>query len=75
MEDNGFVLALPDGTEVELVENWAIDDKTNDSYPEVEIIDCEANNVVGRYRGTLPDTEDEDFDLDKLLDVVENALF
>ena len=62
MEDNAIALVLSDGSEVELVETWVIDDETNDSYPEVEIYECDTHKLIGCYRGTLPDTEEEDFD-------------
>lgn len=72
MDGNEFVLVLSDGTEVELVDAWDITD--DDSYSVVEIWDCETNHVIGSYRGTLPDTEDEDFDCDKLIEKVEQVL-
>lgn len=74
MEEDSIVLALSDGTEVELIETWVIDDETHDSYPEIDIVDCETEEVLGSYRGTLPDTEDEDFDCVVLIEKVEGVL-
>ena len=70
---NEYVIELSDGTEVELVEKWEITD--DDSYPIVEFIDCETNEVIGSYRGNLPDIDDEDFDMDKLIKKVEDNLY
>lgn len=73
MEEKSIVLELTNGQEVELSEVWDITD--NDSYSEVIITDCETNHVIGSYRGTLPDTEDEDFNTDDLIARVERELF
>ena len=67
-----MVLSLSDGKEVKLRETWAITD--DDSFPEVEIIDCETNHVLKVFRGELPDTDDPDFNQDELIDEVERIL-
>lgn len=70
---NEYVIELSDGTEVELAEKWEFTD--DDSYPIVEVIDCETNEVIGSYRGNLPDIDVEDFDMDKLIKKVEDNLY
>ena len=71
--EDAFVIDLGDGTEVKLVEKWEITDV--DSYPIVEVIDCETNEVIGSYFRTLPDIEDDDFDMDKLIKEVRDNLY
>lgn len=75
MEEESLVLALSDGSEVELVEAWTIDDESGDSYPEVEIYDCETNHLLGSYRGTLPDIDDDDFSSEDLIELVERIIW
>ena len=70
--DNAICLELSDGKEVELRDTWLIED--GDSYDVVEVIDTETNHVIGRYRGHLPDP-DEDYDIDKLIEKVEEAIY
>ena len=74
MEQKNCVLELPNGMEVELENTWVIDDETKDSYSVVDILDHETGEVIGSYNGELPDFEDEDFDIDKLVEDVQNAL-
>lgn len=72
MEKKNIVLELPNGDVVKLVDTWNID--TCDSYPEVEIYDNETGLLIGSYRGTLPDVDDEDFNIDALVAKVEESI-
>lgn len=67
-------LTLSDGLEVQLIETWFIDDEACDSYSVVDILDLGANEVIGSYIGTLPDPEDEDFDIEALREKIEKEL-
>lgn len=73
MEEKNIVLELPNGDVVKLVETWKID--TCDSYPEIEIFDYKTSQLVGACRGTLPDVDDEDFNIDALVAKVEESIF
>lgn len=71
-KDNGdLVIDLSDGRVVYLHEIWVIDE---DSYPMVEVHDFETDELLGEYNGTIPDTEDEDFNMEELADLVEFAI-
>lgn len=72
MEEDAIVLELSNGQEVEVCERWEITD--TDSYPIVEIIDCETNHVLKSFRGSLPDIDDPDFNSGKFLDEIEKIL-
>ena len=72
MENDAIVIELNDGREVELVERWEI--TNDDSYSIVEVIDCENNSRLCSYRGVLPDMDDEDFDVNELINKVEEEL-
>lgn len=65
-----IVIVLNDGREVELKEYWKCCDGINDCAAYVDVFDTNTNEVIASYRGTLPDTEDEDFDMDKWVDEV-----
>lgn len=66
-----LVIELSDGRSVNLHEIWVIDE---DSYPMVEVHDLETDELLGEYSGTIPDTEDEDFNMEELADLVEFAI-
>jgi len=72
METDAFVIELSDGREVELRQCWDISE--TDSYSSVEIWDCENNSLLKSYRGSLPNFDDEDFDMDKFIEEVEKEL-
>lgn len=65
-----IVIVLNDGREVELKEYWQCCDGVNDCMSYIDVFDTNTNEVIASYRGTLPDTEDEDFDMDKWVDEV-----
>lgn len=70
--NKSVVIELSNGQEVELNETWVVDDY--DSYPEVDIWDCETNRQISSFIGSLPDIEDEDFDMNKFVKFVEEAI-
>lgn len=72
--DNNFVIELSNGQEVELNAVQDFCNGTQDSASIVEVIDCETNSVLARIKGTLPDTEDEDFDMDSYIKFIENEI-
>lgn len=67
-------LTLSDGLEVQLIETRFIDDEACDSYSVVDILDLGDNEVIGSYIGTLPDPEDEDFDIEAQREKIEKEL-
>ena len=71
MDEKDLVIELSDGRSVNLHEIWVIDE---DSYPMVEVHDLETDELLGEYKGSIPDTEDEDFDMEELADLVEFAI-
>ena len=71
-EDNSICLELSNGSEVEVKNAWIIED--NDSYNAVEIWDTNTNEVIGMYKGSLPDIDDEDFDIDSFIEKIEEAI-
>lgn len=64
------VITLNDGTEVELNEVWNCCDGAKDCGSQVEVYDTETNDLLATYDGSLPDFEDEDFDMDAFIDEV-----
>ena len=74
MEEKNVVIEMPNGEKFGLVEVWNIDKGTNDSYSEVDIWDCETNHMIGSYRGTLPDMDDEDFNIDDLIAKIKSVI-
>ena len=72
MEEDAIVLELSNGQEVEVREVWTITD--DDSFSEIEIVDCETNHVLKSFRDSLPDIDDPDFNSGKFLDEVEKIL-
>ena len=71
MDEKDLVIELSDGRVVCLHEIWVIDE---DSYPMVEVYDLETDELLGEYNGTIPDTEDEDFNMEKFTELVEVAI-
>ena len=66
------VLELSDGTQVELKECWDI--AHGDSYSTTTIIRCEDISVICSFRGSLPDFDDEDFDMDEYVKKIEEEI-
>ena len=69
-----MVIELSDGSEVRLHEVWNCCDDIHDSGSEIEVYDNEDDSFMGAVFGNLPDTDDEDFDMDYFVKWVEANL-
>ena len=69
-----MVIELSDGSEVRLHEVWNCCDDIHDSGSTIEVYDNEDDSFVGSFLGSLPDTNDEDFDMDYFVKWVEANL-
>ena len=69
-----MVIELSDGSEVRLHEVWNCCDDIHDSGSEIEVYDNEDDSFMGSFLGSLPDTNDEDFDMDYFVKWVEANL-
>ena len=65
-----MVIELNNGREVKLKQCWNCCDGINDCGPCIHVYGTDTNKIIASYRGVLPDTEDEDFDMDKWIDKV-----
>ena len=65
-----MVIELNNGREVKLKECRKCCNGVNDCGAYIDVFDTDTNEVIASYLGTLPDTEDEDFDMDKWIDKV-----
>ena len=72
MED--MVIKLSDGSEVRLHEVWNCCDGIHDSGSMIEVYNNEDDSFIGSFLGSLPDTNDEDFDMDYFVKWVEANL-
>ena len=72
MED--MVIKLSDGSEVRLHEVWNCCDGIHDSGSLIEVYNNEDDSFMGSFLGSLPDTNDEDFDMDYFVKWVEANL-
>lgn len=71
-EANAIVLELSNGMEVELREVFNIG-KVN-SISKIEVYDCENNCFICSFNGSLPDFDDEDFDIDGYIKKIEEEI-
>lgn len=69
-----MVIELSDGSEVRLHEVWNCCDDIHDSGSTIEVYDNEDDSFIGSFLGSLPDTNDEDFDMDYFVKWVEANL-
>lgn len=69
-----LVIELSDGSCVGLKEIWVCAEDTTDAHSEIEVFDEDEGEYLGSYVGELPDTDDEDFSMEKLVSEVEEAL-
>ena len=69
-----MVIELSDGSEVRLHEVWNCCYDIHDSGSEIEVYDNEDNSFMGSFLGILPDTDDEDFDMNDFVECVEANL-
>lgn len=69
-----MVIELSDGSEVRLHEVWNCCDDIHDSGSTIEVYDNKDDSFIGSFLGSLPDTDDEDFDMDYFVKWVEANL-
>ena len=66
-----MVIELSDGSEVRLHEVWNCCDDIHDSGSTIEVYDNKDDSFIGSFLGSLPDINDEDFDMDYFVKWVE----
>ena len=66
-----MVIELSDGSEVRLHEVWNCCDGIHDSGSMIEVYNNEDDSFIGSFLGSLPDADDEDFDMDYFVKLVE----
>lgn len=69
-----MVIELSDGSEVRLHEVWNCCDDIHDSGSMIEVYDNKDDSFIGSFLGSLPGTNDEDFDMDYFVKWVEANL-
>ena len=69
-----MVIELSDGSEVRLHEVWNCCDGIHDSGSTIEVYDNKDDSFIGSFFGILPDTDDEDFDMNDFVECVEANL-
>lgn len=69
-----MVIELSDGSEVRLHEVWNFCDDIHDSGSMIEVYNNEDDSFIVSFLGSLPDTNDEDFDMDYFIKLVEANL-
>ena len=69
-----MVIELSDGSEVRLHEVWNCCDDIHDSGSTIEVYDNEDDSFMDSFLCSLPDTNDEDFDMDYFVKWVEANL-
>ena len=69
-----MVIELSDGSEVRLHEVWNCCDGIHDSGSMIEVYNNEDDSFMGAFLGSLPDADDEDFDMDYFVKWVEENL-
>ena len=69
-----MVIELSDGSEVRLHEVWDCCDGIHDSGSMIEVYNNEDDSFIGSFLGSLPDTNDGDFDMNYFVKWVEANL-
>ena len=69
-----MVIELSDGSEVRLHEVWNCCDGIHDSGSMIEVYNNEDDSFMDSFLGSLPDTDDEDFDMNYFVKWVEANL-
>ena len=69
-----MVIELSDGSEVRLHEVWNCCDGIHDSGSMIEVYNNEDDSFMDSFLGSLPDTNDEDFDMDDFVEWLETNL-
>ena len=67
-------IELSDGSKVRLHEVWNYCNGIHDSGSMIEVYNNEDDSFIGSFLGSLPDTNDEDFDMDYFIKWVEANL-
>ena len=67
-------IELSDDSKVRLHEVWNYCNGIHDSGSEIEVYDNEDDSFMGSFLGSLPDTDDEDFDMNDFVECVEANL-
>ena len=67
-------IELSDGSKVILHEVWNYCNGIHDSCSEIEVYDNEDDSFMGSFLGSLPDIDDEDFDMDCFVEWLEANL-
>ena len=67
-------IELSDGSKVRLHEVWNCCDDIHDSGSTIEVYDNKNDSFMGAVFGNLPDTDDEDFDMNDFVECVEANL-
>ena len=69
-----MVIELSDDSEVRLHEVWNCCDGIHDSGSMIEVYNNEDDSFMDSFLGSLPDTNDDDFDMDYFIKWVEANL-
>ena len=69
-----MVIELADGSKVRLHEVWNCCDDIHDSGSMIEVYNNEDDSFIGSFLGSLPDADDEDFDMDYFVEWLEANL-
>ena len=69
-----MIIELSDGSEVRLHEVWNCCDGIHDSGSMIEVYNNEDDSFMDSFLGSLPDTNDDDFDMDYFIKWVEANL-
>ena len=69
-----MVIELSDGSEVRLHEVWNCCDGIHDSGSMIEVYNNEDDSFMGAFSDSLPDADDEDFDMDCFVEWLEANL-
>lgn len=69
-----MVIELSNGSWVRLHEVWNCCDGIHDSGSMIEVYNNEDDSFMGSLLGSLPDTNDEDFDIDYFVKWMESNL-
>ena len=67
-------IELSDGSKVRLHEVWNCCDDIHDSGSTIEVYNNEDDSFTGEFLGSLPDTDDDDFDMDDFVEWLEANL-
>lgn len=69
-----MIIELSNGSEVRLHEVWNCCNGIYNSGSAIEVYNNEDDSFMGTFSGSLPDTDDEDFDMDYFVEWLEGNL-